>query len=78
MSGECEKCHEHTLDCICKKENIKKLSLKMGSHLSRMFKEIEKEQIKIREDEYHVYYYNASHDCWTKKSKHWMRLNAEI
>lgn len=33
MSGECELCGNHTLECECNKENVKKSHIQSGSEI---------------------------------------------
>lgn len=58
-------------------DKITEYSLKLGLHLNKLFKEIDKDNIQIGEDEDCIYYFNPKHECRTTKNKHWMRLKNE-
>lgn len=60
-----------------KTDCIDEHNLRLGDYLRRMFEEIDKNSIQVGEDEHHVYFFNEKKECWSTKSKHWMRLNGE-
>lgn len=47
MSGECEKCHEHTLDCLCKylEDDFRPKSLVRLAHEERIWQNIQRSKI---------------------------------
>lgn len=51
--------------------------IKLADSLRKTFQEIDKGSIQVGEDEYHVYFFNKKHECWTTKSKHGMRMRGE-